>query len=228
MKNKAKRFLFPLLATALVFSQFAALSVAVSAADPLKITQHPTAATYTRNQTATPLKATFSWPDAYSGSIGPNDPIELQWYWTLDPLVMNEQNGAGSTVIPYSRPLEIKAEHTPNTSTVGVRYYYAVVTYTSISLDGSTSPGWKARTNPARVEVLAPEDGSTPGEGSTSDDAKCNDCCCCCCCIWAWIALIVLAILAIIGWIAFFVKGGGERRDRQYEEQSRREANRRT
>ncbi|MCL2706810.1 MAG: hypothetical protein FWE97_01390, partial [Dehalococcoidia bacterium] len=61
MKNKAKRFLFPLLATALVFSQFAALSVAVSAADPLKITQHPTAATYTRNQTATPLKATFSW-----------------------------------------------------------------------------------------------------------------------------------------------------------------------
>jgi len=217
MQKKSKRFLFPLLATALVVSQFAVLAVAVNAADPLQVTQHPANATYTLNQTATPLKATFSWPDAKNGSVGPNDPIELQWYWTLDPLDTNEQNGAGSTVIPYGRPLEIKAEHTPDTSTVGVRYYYAIVTYKAIGLAGEASQG-KAMTNPAKIEVLA----------SASGDAKCNDCCCWCCCIWAWIALIVLAILAIIGWIAFFVKGGGERRDRRDEEASRRVANRRT
>jgi len=153
MKNKSCRTLSTLLAMVMVFSLFAVMPLTASAAEPLKVTENPVGATYNLGDTAVPLKATFSWPNAYDGSISSSDPIKLQWYWTLDPLVMNEQNGAGETTIPYSRPLEINTEHTPDTDTVGVKYYYAVVSYTAVSLAGSNYQD-RARTNPARVEVV--------------------------------------------------------------------------
>jgi len=122
MKTKSRKLLSTLLAFALIFGLLATMPMTASAAEPIQVTENPVGAIYNLGDTAVPLKATFSWPDAYSGSIDSKDPITLQWYWTLDPLVMNEQNGAGKVNIPYSRPLEIKAEHTPDTSTVGVKY----------------------------------------------------------------------------------------------------------
>jgi len=154
MKNKSFRLISTMLALVMIFSLFLAMPATASISDPLLVTLHPTGAVYDLGQAAVPLKAAFSWPDAYSGSVSNNDPITLQWYWTLDPLVMNEQNGAGSTSIAYNRPLEINAEHTPDTSVVGVKYYYAVVSYTAVPLAGSNYQT-KARTNPARVEVIS-------------------------------------------------------------------------
>jgi len=138
---------------ALALGLFASMPLTASASGPLQVTLHPVGAVYTLGETAVPLKATFSWPDAYSGTVSNTGPITLQWYWTLDPLVTNRQNGAGTTTIPYSRPLVINAEHIPDTSVVGVKYYYAVVTYTAESVAGVISEG-VAQTNPARIEVL--------------------------------------------------------------------------
>jgi len=154
MKNKSNRLMSTMLAVILVFGLLTAIPATASVNNPLLVTLHPTGAVYDLGQTAVPLKAAFSWPDAYSGSVSSTDPITVQWYWTLDPLVMNEQNGAGSTSIAYNRPLTINTEHTPDTSVAGVKYYYAVVSYTAITVAGSSYPA-KASTNPARVEVIS-------------------------------------------------------------------------
>ena len=153
MKSKSNRLISAMLTAAMVFGLLLAIPLTASANDPLQVTLHPVGAVYNLGDTAVPLKAAFSWPDGSNGTISQDDPITLQWFWTLDPLVTNEQNGAGSTSIEYERYLTINTEHIPDTSVVGVKYYYAVVTYTAVSVTGGRYQA-KARANPARVEVI--------------------------------------------------------------------------
>ena len=154
MKSKSRRLLSTLLALALAFGLLAITPLTASADGSLAVTLNPVGATYILGATAVPLKAEFTQP-AGAGNIYDSIPITVQWFWTLDPLVVNEMNGAGATPVDWSNPLVINTEHTPDTSTVGVKYYYAVVTYAEDGYNNNDGlpTQLRARTNPARVEV---------------------------------------------------------------------------
>ncbi|MCL2059269.1 MAG: S-layer homology domain-containing protein [Oscillospiraceae bacterium] len=91
---------------------------------------HPEGATYYLNETAVPLVATFEYDSAGShGQVSNTVPIKVQWYWSDTNSNTSRTNGLGETTVPYANKIDHKAEHTPATNALGVKYYYAVLTY---------------------------------------------------------------------------------------------------
>ncbi|MDR0489755.1 MAG: S-layer homology domain-containing protein [Oscillospiraceae bacterium] len=164
MKTKSRRLFPTLLAAVLLFSLLAAMPLTASAEDgPFFVTEHPVGATYNLNAAAAPLRATFEYKySVQGGSIHSDTPIRVQWYWSYENSNTDRSNGLGESTVPYDREITHTTTHVPATDVVGVKYYYAVLTYAaSIPV---TSGQWEeeprqAVTDPARIEVIAPEQG---------------------------------------------------------------------
>jgi len=161
-KSKAKKLLSTLLALVIMFGLLAAMPLTANAEDgPFQVTENPVGAIYMINQTAVPLKATFEY-DALAelGTIDSGTPIKIQWYWSYENSNTGRSNGFGENTVEYSRRIQHATTLTPATDTVGVKYYYAVLSYgKSVT---TTLGKWEVvptevATEPARIEVIAPE-----------------------------------------------------------------------
>jgi len=169
-----------LLALALVFTAFLAASASTFAAGlPFQVTEDPAGATYYLNDPAQPLRASFAYnPSSVNGYINSSAPITVQWYWSTTNSTAGRSNGQGVSTIKYDRIINHTTTHTPSTSTVGVKYYYAVVSYEeSISVGSGQAEYIKreAVTNPARIEVIVRNNpgnnnGNNNGSSSTGNN----------------------------------------------------------
>ena len=164
MKTKSRKLLSTLLTFALVFGLSAVMPLTASAEDgPFQVTENPIGATYMLNEVAVPLKATFEY-DARTqlGTIESDTPIKVQWYWNNENSNTSRSNGFGESTVAYARQIQHTTTITPATDTVGVKYYYAVLSYAE-SAFVAASGQWdtvprEAVTDPARIEVIAPND----------------------------------------------------------------------
>jgi len=148
-----------LLTLALALAAVIAAPANTSAAGlPFQVTEDPAGATYYLNDPATPLRASFAYnPSSVNGYINSSAPITVQWYWSTTNSTAGRSNGQGVSTIKYDRIINHTTTHTPSTSTVGVRYYYAVVSYEESISVGSGQAEYVKReavTNPARIEVI--------------------------------------------------------------------------
>ena len=166
MKGKS-RLISILLTAAAAFVIFAAPPPAVSAADgPFQIAENPVGAAYALNETAVPLRATFTYdPLAGLGYIESDYPMSVKWYWSYDNSNTDRTNALAESAVTYSRQISHTTTLTPATDAVGVKYYYAVLTYRQ---SGDVTPGQtppepkEAVTDPARIEVTAAAPMPTP------------------------------------------------------------------
>jgi hypothetical protein len=127
-------------------------SLTVNEASAFDVTVDPVGATYMLNATPVPLKATFYYlSTAGQGIIDNSKPIKVQWYWSNTNSNTSRINGLGESTVAYANLIDHTTTFTPPTNAAGVRYYYAVITYT---VGGVTK---ETVTNPARVEVKAPD-----------------------------------------------------------------------
>ena len=158
MTRKSKRFFSILMTAMFTISLLVAMPLAGSAAEPpFQITEHPVGATYMRGDTAVPIKATFEYNAIASSGIDSNTPIKVQWYWSTTNSTADRSNGLGESIVPYDRQIKHSITHIPATDTVGVKYYYAVLSYAeSVSIvTGEWTPEPReAVTNTARIEVI--------------------------------------------------------------------------
>ena len=160
MRGKFKKFLSTLLAAALAISICAVAPIIAAGAgeDPFQVKLQPDGATYTLNQTADPVKATFEY-DALAefGHLDSQTPITVRWYWSYDNSNASRANGFVETTVAYNRKITHTTQHVPATDVVGVKYYYAVITYAESVLIGtaqSQSVPKETVTEPARIEVI--------------------------------------------------------------------------
>ena len=154
MKSKSNRFVYTLLTLALVAGLFAAMPLTASAADgPFQVTENPVGATYHLNDTAVPIKATFEYSAlAGFGTIHSDTPIKVQWYWSYANSNTGRINGFGKSTVPYDRIITYTTTLVPATDTVGIKYYYAVLSY-GVSVQSGIEPK-EVVTDPARIEVI--------------------------------------------------------------------------
>ncbi|MCL1974746.1 MAG: S-layer homology domain-containing protein [Firmicutes bacterium] len=161
MKTISKKLISTLLVLALAFGLFVVLPLCARAAEePFQVTENPVGAIYLLNQTAVPIQATFQY-DALAelGTIDSAAPITVQWYWSQNNSNTGRSNGFGEKSVEYSRKITHMTTLIPATNVVGVRYYYAVLSYNK-SVAGSLGQWESVRaeavTEPARIEVIAP------------------------------------------------------------------------
>ena len=146
---------------------------------PFQVTLHPVDATYKQNDPATPLKATFEYDsmEPYGQVHDDKDkPMKVTWYWSATNSNTGRSNALGEEPVMHDRAITYTTTYIPKTDTVGVRYYYAVLTYVeavSVLVPGSGSPiaGFQppqtettyvpreSVTDTARIEVVAPGGG---------------------------------------------------------------------
>jgi len=161
MKTKSQHHLLILLALALVLGLIVGAPLAASAEDgPFQVTEQPVGATYMLNDTADALRATFEYsPLANLGGINSQAPITVRWYWSADNSNTGRVNAFEESTVAYAREIKHTTTHVPATDTVGVKYYYAVLSYTEMSGGGEfpTYTPREAVSDPARIEVKAPE-----------------------------------------------------------------------
>ena len=146
---------------------------------PVQVTLQPVGATYKLNEPATPLKATFEYdamePYGKVQDHATEAPIKVTWYWSATDSNTGRTNVLSEEPVMYSRQITHTTTITPKTDTVGVRYYYAVLTYkeevTIRVPTGSPAAGLtmeeqttyvprEAVTAPARIEVTTAPGGS--------------------------------------------------------------------
>ena len=139
---------------------------------------HPVGGKYNLNATATPMSARFQYDiEEGLGRIDNTKPVKVQWYWSTENSNASRANGLGETTVEYDNEyasqikIDHKSTHTPATDVLGVKYYYAVLTYVELSqpvihsLTPDTTiipPGLIGQsdrieivTDPARIEVVA-------------------------------------------------------------------------
>jgi len=136
-------------------------------AGPFQVTEHPEGETYNLNDVATPIRATFEYGTipGIVGSIDSMAPITVRWYWSNENSNTGRINGFAESTVDYSRQIKYTTPHVPATDTVGVRYYYAVLSYMESVSTGQgqwQSVPKEAVSNPARIEVIAPGASPTP------------------------------------------------------------------
>jgi len=142
---------------------------------PFQVTLHPVGATYAQNDPAAPLKATFEYdamePYGQVQDSATEAPIKVTWYWSATDSNTGRSNALDEEPVVHNRQITHTATFTPKTDTVGVRYYYAVLTYkeevTNMVPSGSPTAGLimveqktyvnrEAMSDTARIEVTAP------------------------------------------------------------------------
>ena len=129
--------------------------------DPFLVIENPVGADYWLNQTAVPLKAVFDY-DALAdrGTIDSTAPIVISWYWSYENSDADRSNLCREDPVEYGRRIRPETTLMPATDEVGVKYYFAVLSY-SVSVP-TVQGQWdsqqmEAVTAPARVVVRAPE-----------------------------------------------------------------------
>ncbi|MCL2153219.1 MAG: S-layer homology domain-containing protein [Oscillospiraceae bacterium] len=164
MKNKTKKLISIALAAVLAISLSVAATITVSAEDGLfNVTEQPVGETYILGQTAVPLKVRFEYKPGQNRILYQPAPITVSWYWSDTESNTDRSHFIKDEVIPYDRTIDESFLHTPSTDEVGVKYYYAVVTYTvQVPIVGTNSTTWEqepkeAVSDPARIEVVAPD-----------------------------------------------------------------------
>jgi len=125
---------------------------------PFRVTEHPIGANYKLNEAAVPLRAVFSY-DARAGLgyLHSDSPIKVQWYWSYNNTNTERTNKLGESSVSYNRIINHTTTQIPATDTVGVKYYYAVLTYYESGVAGTLNDIAAPRetaTNPARIEVV--------------------------------------------------------------------------
>jgi len=158
-KTKSKNLISILLAVAMIFGVFAAATLPAAAAnEPFQVVEHPVGAVYTLNEPAIPIRATFTYnPQAGFGYIDSDSPIKVKWYWSANNSNVDRINGLGESDVAYNRIVSHTTTHIPATDAVGVKYYYAVITYSEKIYTDSGQSEIEPRetvTNPARIEVV--------------------------------------------------------------------------
>ena len=167
MCSKSKKVFSVLLAVLLaaalgLYATAPIMSAAAGAGDdPFQVTLQPVGATYALNEIAIPVKATFVY-DALAdfGHLDSQTPITVRWYWSYDNSNTSRANGFDEITVKYERKITHTTQHVPATDVVGVKYYYAVITYAESVLIGtaqSQSVPKETVTEPARIEVIAAE-----------------------------------------------------------------------
>jgi hypothetical protein len=161
-KSSAKKLVSTLLALALVCGLCVIMPLTASAEDgPFQVTEHPVGATYLLNAAAVPLSATFKFQAVVDGYIDDNTPIKVGWYWSYDNSTTDRSNPFGESTVVYDRDIVYTTTHTPATDTVGVKYYYAVISYAesiTVTSGQSTSEPRETVCDPARIEVTDSDD----------------------------------------------------------------------
>ena len=163
----SKRFISTFLAAVLAFGAFAAAPFAAYAdGSPFQVVMQPIGAVYWLNEAAAPLKASFAY-DALAGfgHLYSDAPMSVRWYWSYDNSNASRANAWGpASGIAYSRQILHTTTTVPDTSKTGIKYYYAVVTYSESVYEEPAVAGIageskavprEAVTNPARIEVRA-------------------------------------------------------------------------
>ena len=140
---------------------------------PFQVTEHPLGATYYLNDDAELISATFEYGSGtWLGGIDSGTPIIARWYWSDDNSNTDRTNGFAESTVEYDRSIKYTTTHKPATDTVGVRYYYAVLSYAE-GIGNSVEPR-EAVSNPARIEVIDPDkNGNNNGNnnnGQTGDN----------------------------------------------------------
>ena len=153
--NQKYKILSILFTLAFVFCLFTTMPLVAYGEDGLfQVTENPVGATYMLNETAVPIKATFEYkPLTGQNTINSSTPILVQWYWSASNISTGRSNGFGESAIDYDRQIEYTTTLTPETDKVGVRYYYAVVTYGVNSGNAESIPK-ETVTATARIEVI--------------------------------------------------------------------------
>jgi len=158
MKGKTRRIASTLLAVMMFFSLLAGMSLtAIAEGDSFNVTKHPVGATYNLNATAVPITASFLYEYVQGqGWLAPQSKITVQWYWSSENSNTGRANGFGEEEYDYHRIVEIDTALTPATDTVGVKYYYAVFSYTEITNNAGDdfAEDKEKATDPARIEVI--------------------------------------------------------------------------
>ncbi|MCL2047015.1 MAG: S-layer homology domain-containing protein [Oscillospiraceae bacterium] len=166
MKLKFRKSLSLFMAMVLAVALVSALPAAAGGeVQPFQVTENPIGADYLLNETAVPLSATFEynaprWGGPDYGQVYPTEPITVRWYWSYEDSNTGRDNGAAPLTVAYAREIKNTTTYVPATDEVGVKYYYAVISYhESVMVETGV---WdniprEAVTNPARIEVIAPK-----------------------------------------------------------------------
>ena len=163
MKNKSKSLLSLLLAAVLAITAFTTIPLTASASEEsFQVTEHPVGATYMLGETAVPIQATFVFdPLTTQGYLNSTAPITVRWYWSEDDSNTSRANGFTESTIDYDRKITHTTTHIPATDTPGVRYYFAVVSYSELVQVEEYGNEWTPEpretvSNTARIEVIEP------------------------------------------------------------------------
>ena len=122
---------------------------------PFMVT-HPIGATYVHMGTATPLRVKFEYDaDVDTPLIAKRD-LNVQWYWNSTNDNTSRSNAIDEgPMIPYDDKISFTETYTPPTSTIGVRYYYAVLSYYDyLGVGEFNLRKMEAATDPAKIEVI--------------------------------------------------------------------------
>ena len=160
MKIKSERLLSTLLAVMLAIAMFLAMPLVALAGG--QVTQNPVGATYTLNAAAVPLKATFQYTGNHDLVVP--DSISLQWYVSNANSTSDRSNPLGPGTITVDGEFTATTAFTPPTNTLGVKYYFAVVSYEEFTPSTGEptvmmklpSENREVVSSPARIEVIAP------------------------------------------------------------------------
>ena len=169
-----------LLLAVLVIGSFAAAPMTAVCAEeeaPFQVTEQPVGDTYMLNDIANPISATFEY-DALNivmGHLYSDTPIIARWYWSLENSNTDRTNGFIESTVEYNRNIKYQTTHVPTTDTIGVRYYYAVLTYAVTFPPEDEEDEWtivptETVSDPARIEVVAPEAPGTKFEVEKVDE----------------------------------------------------------
>ena len=159
MKRTARKLFATLLAAALAFSLFGSMPASASMEGSIfLVTEQPEGATYILGEDAAPVRATFELRAPLNASLYSDMPILVTWYWDNNNSNTSRTNVLEQHSVPYGRAITHTTTVKPATDAVGVKYYFAVISYgESRYIDGS----WKHEPaeiacTPARIEVIAP------------------------------------------------------------------------
>ena len=162
MKSTSRKPWSTLLALIMVLGLFVAAPLTANAADELfQVTENPTGASYMLNETAKPLTATFEYEyNQEQGGVDSQELIKVQWYWSNDNSTTDRSNGLGESTVTYEEQIKYTTTYTPATDVVGVKYYYAIITYSVLpdnDANDRKSPLREVVTATAKIEVIAPD-----------------------------------------------------------------------
>ena len=108
-------------------------TLTITPAVGFKVTLDPVGATYTQSTVvyATMLTARFEYKSS-EGFIDTNKPYKMQWFWSNTNSNTGRSNGQGESIYNFHDENAINqiTTYTPPIHVAGIRYYYAVVTYT--------------------------------------------------------------------------------------------------